>query len=185
MNEANPSYRKFSFKMLAGVMLVVAAGFTFAIVGSVKQALDIHRNILGNGFRAVCPKPDSDVYRLAFMPKDGYDFETWARMIWRGPNSSPRDVAFSIQAIPSDREAQATQSEAGPKRTVQGIDFQVAETEHGVVVLMTLNGRRSSLSGFQIHEIDVTSFQTAAQVTQILGAVADIIWHCSAKSGPA
>ncbi len=166
--------------LLAGLALAVGAYVLSPSLENIRTVQGVHRNILGNGFRAICPNPGSQIYRLVYMPKGGYTLGTWARMTWRGSDPNQRDLAFSISPAPPIDEAQKTQLVFGSTETFRDIGFQVAPSDHSVVVSMNSHGNHFVLSGFQVNDSDFTTFLTVRQVQQNLGAVADIIHHCSA-----
>ncbi|MBY3433332.1 hypothetical protein HFN89_04045 [Rhizobium laguerreae] len=180
---SSPKSGLFSFRKIVAVIVLGAAAYGLAVpIGNIKAVRGVYRGVLGNGFYAVCPRRDSDIYRLVYMPKSTYTLGTWASMIWYGPPLYPKSLAFSVKPIPLMDDIAASNRTLGPVEIYREIGFQVTGSDNDVLVSMTFNGRPFAITGFWVSDGDSPSALNLRQVAKNLSAFADIIHHCSATN---
>lgn len=164
------------------LLLISACYQMIPPMSNIRSLMYIRDHDMGGGYGAVCPVPNSDVYRLIYTPPDGLTFGSVIDILWRKHSRISDRVAFLGQKLSGDKVLLAATLEFGSPAAVNGIEFQMAEKDQQTFVLASAGRNRLLLSQFNINEIDYSYSPTFNQIRQSLGPIAALLHRCESEN---
>ncbi|MCS4089785.1 hypothetical protein [Rhizobium sp. BK176] len=174
-----------SRKVIAAAAVAAVAWLLCPPLENFKNAYAVHRDSLGNGYQAVCPRDGSNFYQMLFTSEEIYTALDWVHLIWVGPNRNQKTVAFFVRPQRAENGDIAAFLNSEQVETHRGIALQVSGGRYDATVKMVFNGRQFLLDGFGIVYGDSPDNFSARQVRQILAEIADVMHHCMPTIFPA